>query len=131
MSTDDYAALAALAEERRKFQAETLTTSFLAGLLRDGWTRCHRCGIRDGERVYVLGNLREWVCSPCLATPPKLTRERDEARAAIDRVRALHADSVRWTGEPRYCAACSQVYPCATIRALATPDGPADGRHSE
>lgn len=76
---DDYAALDALAEERRKFQAETLTTSFLAGLLRDGWTRCHRCGIRDGERVYVLGNLREWVCSPCLATTPKLTRERDAA----------------------------------------------------
>ena len=39
----------------------------------------------------------------------------DDARAAIDRVRALH---VRMFDTDRLCSECSDVYPCATIRAL-------------
>ena len=63
----------------------------------------------------------------------------DDARAAIDRVRALH---VRMFDTDRLCSECSDVYPCATIRALgggatdpqearcSTPDCPGDWRYA-
>ncbi|MGE3795089.1 MAG: hypothetical protein AB7I38_14340 [Dehalococcoidia bacterium] len=65
----------ALREERRKFQAETATTWFLAERLRAGFgasTLCDRCKRAKGESVVTKADTREWVCRTCLdgtATP--------------------------------------------------------------
>ena len=58
-------------------------------------------------------------------------RQRDEARAAIARVRALHVATSTVVDPGPWCPVCASAYPCATIRALDTPDDPADGRHGE
>jgi hypothetical protein len=55
--------------EAAKFQAETLTTSFLAALLREGDNVCHRCREQTGSVVHAAGDSREWLCSRC-AFPP-------------------------------------------------------------
>lgn len=52
----------------------------------------------------------------------KHERERDEARAALDRVRALHAQE---PGVILRCRTCGLGYPCATVRAISTPASPA------
>jgi hypothetical protein len=59
----------AFANEAAKFQAETLTTSFLATRLREGKNNCDRCTVNVGS-VVVVGheNEREWVCSSCIGS---------------------------------------------------------------
>lgn len=63
-------------------------------------------------------------------------RQRDEARAAIARVRALGPlfpvpQQYESMTETRAYRDGAQAQRQATIRALATPDDPADGRHGE
>lgn len=59
----------AWAAEAAKFQAETITTSFLATRLRDGKHSCDRCNERVGSSVYAgPGQHREWLCVDCVAS---------------------------------------------------------------
>jgi hypothetical protein len=51
------------AQLRAQFQAETLTTSFLA--LRLVGDLCDRCHERDGAFVYANDAVREWLCVDC------------------------------------------------------------------
>jgi len=44
--------------------------------------------------------------------------EKDEARAALDRVRALHVKREYGHAEQTVCDRCDEPYPCATVRAL-------------
>lgn len=52
----------------------------------------------------------------------RMMAERDEARAALDRVRALHAQE---SGVILRCRTCGLGYPCATVRAISVPASPA------
>jgi hypothetical protein len=75
--------------EAEKFQAETLTTSFLAGLLREAEVKCQRCS-QSGRVVVVSRAERAWVCDICVARTPEFTArlaermERD--RPILDRL---------------------------------------------
>ena len=66
-----------------------------------------------------------------------LHAERDALAATVEKVRALHPPLLIRLGPDAGKSLCGRCdpsegfYPCATIRALSTPDGPADGRHSE
>lgn len=73
-----------------KFTAETRTTSFLVGLLREAQTPCQRCGRRTGSAVLVIGDERTFVCDICVARTPdfeaRLATRMREDKPILDRL---------------------------------------------
>lgn len=61
---------AAYADAMEKFTAETRTTSFLVGMLREAQTPCQRCGNWTGSAVLVTSDSRSFVCDICVARTP-------------------------------------------------------------
>lgn len=53
-------------------------------------------------------------------TAERLKAERDEAHAALDRVRRLHSQDTSLLLPGEWCPACGDAMPCSTIRAMAT-----------
>lgn len=51
----------------------------------------------------------------------RLKAERDEAHAALDRVRSLHSQDASLLAPGEWCPACGGTVPCSTIRALTAP----------
>ena len=54
-------------------------------------------------------------------TAERLKAERDEAHAALDRVRSLHSQDTSLLLPGGWCPACGDPAPCSTIRALKGP----------
>lgn len=71
------------------------------------------------------GGAVEWDTALTLARA-----ERDEARAALARVEALHCQCTTGNcacgGGPGWCHGCDESWPCSTARALAVPEPPQD-----
>lgn len=81
---------AAYTEAMAKFTAETRTTSFLVGLLREAQTPCQRCGGMTGSVVLVVGDERTFVCGICVARTPafeeRLATRMREDKPILDRL---------------------------------------------
>jgi hypothetical protein len=59
-------------QEAAKFRAETITTSFLATLLRQSGHPCEHCATQVGTTVIVGPDLsRQWRCNDCAQTTTK------------------------------------------------------------
>lgn len=81
---------AAYRDAMDKFVAETRTTSFLVGLLREAQVPCQRCGRATGAGVLVVGDERTLVCGICVARTPdfeaRLAERMREDKTLLDRL---------------------------------------------
>ena len=135
MTTDEIRSLVAATRavakaerERDKARAEVGRLTALLGSHADG----HRCTCMMTDLgVYYGDNMHppEWEQDPWCPTHPDMDYVR-AAKAALERVEALHAQRVR-CGSPSHtnptfacpsceatCAHCGEEYPCPTIEAL-------------
>lgn len=122
-----------MTDAQAKFEAETLTTSFLAERLRtDDGERCDKCSAR-GHFVVVNGTARAWLCEGHMGDIPEepLRPEfRDRLLATVNRAlavrRSVLALAVAATGHRidrplKTCRVCKEVWPCREVLRAAAP----------